>query len=67
MAQEFETPYVSPEPPRKRNTPLIIGIIVAVLLCCCCLVLLGGWFYGDAILEALGVAFLPAILPIAAL
>jgi hypothetical protein len=68
MAQEFNTPYVSPEPPKKSNTPLIIGIIVAVLLCCCCLILLGGWFFGDAILQALEeMALLPATFPIAAL
>jgi hypothetical protein len=51
MAQEYIAPPVNPEPPRKRNTPLIIGIIVAVLLCCCCITLVVLYYSGDAILE----------------
>jgi hypothetical protein len=56
LEEYMETPPLAPAPeePRKSNTPLIIGAIVAVLLCCCCVIVLGGWFYGDQIIEALG-------------
>jgi hypothetical protein len=52
----METPPISPAPdePKRSNTPLIIGAVVAVLLCCCCVIVLGGWFYGDQIIQALG-------------
>ncbi len=60
MAQEFNIPESAPSPqgaPKKTNTTLIIIIVaVAVLLCCCCLVLVLGYFFGDQILEALGLA-----------
>ncbi len=45
---------VSPEAPKKSNTGLIIGIVVAVLLCCCCAFVAGGWFFGDQIVQSLG-------------
>ncbi len=45
---------VSPEAPKKNNTPLIIGVVVVVLLCCCCAVTAGAWFYGDSIVRAIG-------------
>ena len=41
----------------QRN--IIIGVIVAVILICCCCLLLGVmWFYGDAIMQAAGLASL---------
>lgn len=44
----------APEPPKRSNTWLIVGIVV-VVLCCCCLVSLGLlWQYGDQIMRALG-------------
>lgn len=45
---------VSPEAPKKNNTPIIIGVVVVVLLCCCCAIGVGGWVYGDAIVQSLG-------------
>ena len=42
------------EQPKTSNTGLIIGIVVVVLLCCCCEVLAGGWFFGDSIVQSLG-------------
>ena len=42
------------EQPNKSNTGLIIGIVVVVLLCCCCAVVTGGWFFGDSIVQSLG-------------
>jgi len=45
---------VSPEQPKKSNTPLIIGIVVAVLLCCCCIGLVLAYQFGDQIVQALG-------------
>lgn len=46
------TPQV--EEPKKSNKGLIIGIVVVVLLCCCCAFVAGGWFYGDQIVQSLG-------------
>ena len=46
-------PMVPNEPGKNNNTYIIIAVVV-ILLCCCCAVLLGGWFYGDQILQALG-------------
>lgn len=41
----------------NNTTTIIIVVVVVVLLCCCCTVLgLGGWFYGDTIMEQLGLA-----------
>ena len=45
---------VSPEAPKKNNTPIIIGVVVVVLLCCCCLTIGLGWQFGDTIMQALG-------------
>lgn len=45
---------VTPDAPKKNNTPIIIGVVVVVLLCCCCVVVAGGWIYGDAIMQAVG-------------
>ena len=52
----MEQPPITPAPeePKKSNTTLIIAAVAAVVLCCCCLVVLGGWFYGDQIIQALG-------------
>ncbi|CAG0986896.1 hypothetical protein ANAEL_02073 [Anaerolineales bacterium] len=50
---------VSPEAPKKSNTGLIIGIVVAVLLCCCCAFVAGGWFFGDQIVQSLGMYLIP--------
>ena len=50
-----EMPVTPPtEAPKKSNTGLIIGIVVVVLLCCCCAFVAGGWFYGDQIVQSLG-------------
>jgi flagellar basal body-associated protein FliL len=41
-----------PEPPKRSNTALIIGIIVLVLFCCCCIAAASAWYlwtYGDEI------------------
>ena len=43
MNETNEMP-VTPEAPKKNNTPLIIGVVVVVLLCCCCVVGIGGWW-----------------------
>lgn len=45
---------VTPEAPKKNNTPIIIGVVVVVVLCCCCLTAVLGWQFGDQILQALG-------------
>lgn len=56
----METPTPGFEPQAsvaepKSNKTLIIVVVVAVILCCCCLgLVIGGWFAGDAIVEALG-------------
>jgi hypothetical protein len=41
--------------PKKNNTPIIIAVVVVVLLCCCCAVVAGGWFFGDSIVQSLGI------------
>ena len=46
---------VSPEQPKKNNTPMIIGIVVVVLLCCCCVGAGLAWQFGDQIIQALGI------------
>ncbi len=50
-------PGKQPGDPKKQNTMLIIGIIVLVILCCCISVgaLVGLWFFGDQLMEMLGV------------
>ncbi len=47
---------------RQRN--IIIGVVIAVLvLCCCCGILAIFWFFGDQILESLGLGrILPAVM-----
>ena len=45
---------VSPEPPKKSNKGLIIGIVVVVLLCCCCATLGLAWQFGDQVIQAMG-------------
>lgn len=54
MSEPIGTPM--PEAPKKNNTWLIVGIVVIVLCCCCLAVGLGGWFYGDQILQQLGLS-----------
>lgn len=49
-----EMPVTLEEQPKKSNTGLIIGIVVVVLLCCCCVFGIGGWFYGDTLVQSLG-------------
>ena len=51
---EVNETSVSPEPPKKSNTGLIIGIVVVVLLCCCCATLGLAWQFGDQVIQALG-------------
>jgi hypothetical protein len=54
-------------PLKKTNTTLIIiVVVVVVLLCCCCLVAVLAYFYGDQIMEALGLAglFLQSSFPV---
>jgi hypothetical protein len=52
----MESPPIIPAPgePKKTNTTLIIAVVAAAVLCCCCVVGLVGWFYGDQIMQALG-------------
>jgi uncharacterized membrane protein len=38
---------------RKRNTYIVIAVVVVVLLCCC-LVAVGAWYFGDQLLELVG-------------
>lgn len=45
---------VSPDAPKKSNTGIIIGVVVVILLCCCCAIAIGGWVYGDAIVQSMG-------------
>jgi phosphate/sulfate permease len=45
------------EQPKNNRNKIIIGVVVAVLLCCCCATVLGAWYYGDQILQALGIPF----------
>lgn len=48
---------VSPEAPKKSNTPIIIAVVVVVLLCCCCITAGGLWWLwnnGDALIESMG-------------
>lgn len=58
-AQE-ELPPPPPSPPDasagdNRNRNIIIAVVVILLLlCCCCILAYGGWIYGDAILQELG-------------
>ncbi|MDX1686518.1 MAG: FHA domain-containing protein [Candidatus Promineifilaceae bacterium] len=58
-AQE-ELPPPPPSPPEStagdnRNRNIIIAVVVILLLlCCCCILAYGGWIYGDAILQELG-------------
>jgi len=50
------SPEVSPEAPKKSNTPIIIAVVVVVLLCCCCITALGMWWLwnnGDALFSAI--------------
>lgn len=50
----METPPVmpGPEPQKKSNTPIIIGVVAALLLCCCCIALGLLWQFGDAIINS---------------
>lgn len=52
----METPPITPAPeePKKSNTTLIIAVVAAVVVCCCCAIALVGWFYGDQIIQSLG-------------
>jgi uncharacterized membrane protein len=45
---------VTPEAPKRNNTPIIIAVVVVVLLCCCCLTAGLFWQFGDAIMQAIG-------------
>lgn len=46
-----------PGEPKKQNSLLIIGIIVLVILCCCISAgaLVGLWYFGDQLIEMLGI------------
>ena len=57
MNMEDNNDYVEFEeakPENKNRRTIIIVAVVAVVLCCCCAVVAGGWFYGDPIMNALG-------------
>ncbi len=50
----------------NNNTTIIIIVVVVLLLCCGCAILgVGGWFYGDAITDMLGLARLLPLVPAA--
>jgi len=55
-----ELPPPPPSPPEtpagdNRNRNIIIAVVVILLvLCCCCILAYGGWIYGDAIMQELG-------------
>jgi hypothetical protein len=58
MTMNEPTSTPAPDQPQpKSNQGMIIAIVVVVVLCCCCAVVAGGWFFGDQIIEALGVQF----------
>jgi hypothetical protein len=46
----------------NNQTMIIVAVVVAVLLCCCCAVTaVAGWFYGDQVVEMLGLALIRAL------
>jgi predicted component of type VI protein secretion system len=48
-------PPQAPAPPRNNRTRNIIVIVLAlILLCCCCFVLTGYFYWGDLLMEYLG-------------
>jgi hypothetical protein len=46
----------SPLTKNKNSQIIIIVVVILLILCCCCTVmgLVLAWFYGDAVLEMLG-------------
>ncbi len=57
--QTIDYPYEDQSAQKKNqnNTLIIVVVVVLILLCCCCTVvgLVLAWFYGDAVLEMLGI------------
>jgi hypothetical protein len=53
----------TPSQGNNQRTIIIIVVVALVLLCCCCAAIgLVGWFYGDQIVEQLGLSrALPAL------
>lgn len=50
FANEFPvTPY-----PEKETNSGLITVVVVILLCFCCAVIAGGWFFGDSIIQSMG-------------
>ncbi len=37
-----------------RNRNIIIIVVAVLLLCCCCILIGGGYQFGDAIIDSLG-------------
>lgn len=64
MAQDYSAPPSIPpvEEPKRNNTLMIVIIVILVLLCCCCGLLAFLWFYGDAILNSMGIQYMFASL-----
>jgi hypothetical protein len=43
----------------SNQTMIIAAVVVVLLLCCCCAATaIVGWFFGDQIVEQLGLAFI---------
>jgi hypothetical protein len=52
----YTPPPPSTQQPSKMNRTWLIVIIVLVVLCCCCLALGAfGWFFGDTIMQNIGI------------
>jgi flagellar basal body-associated protein FliL len=67
MDQDFGTPITPAEEQPKSNRTMIIIVVVLVVLCCCCAIVGGGaafwlWNNGDALLEGLGMRWLPLLM-----
>jgi hypothetical protein len=53
--------FISTEEPQptgssNRNV-IIIAVVAIVVLCCCCGILYAGWYFGDYVLDWLGISF----------
>lgn len=43
----------------NNRTMIVVAVVAVVALgCCCALLAVIGWFYGDAIVQQLGLAFM---------
>jgi hypothetical protein len=56
MNEPMGTPIGEPAEPKKSRTWLIVLVVVVILCICCVAVVLGGWFFGDPLMNALGIS-----------